>query len=156
MKGQEIKQNDNLNRKVKTERPRGREEWNRQERHIQEKADRTEQTGQCRQDRADRTAHTGENKQVRTTRIRKTGQGKFNHTIGTLLCRQKRVSPCKIQVLLYYSIYLRIQPTRTLKYVRSETKKSMKTWLYKKFNTILPLMSLKDTSDESFSKIFAR
>jgi hypothetical protein len=42
-----------------------------------------------RQDRADRTAHTGENKQVRTTRIRKTGQGKFNHTIGTLLCRKK-------------------------------------------------------------------
>jgi hypothetical protein len=55
----------------------------------QERADRTEQTGQSRQDRADRTAQTGENKQVRTTRIRKTGQGKFNHTIGTVLCRQK-------------------------------------------------------------------
>ena len=113
-------------------------------------------TGQSRQDRADRTAQTGENKQVRTTRIRKTVQGKFNHTIGTLLCRQQRVSPCKIQVLLYYSIYLRVQPTRTLKYVQSETKKSRKTWLYKKINTILPLMSLKHTSDKSFRKIFAR
>jgi hypothetical protein len=121
----------------------------------QDRADRTEQTGQSRQDSADRTAQTGDNKQVRTTRIRKTVQGKFNHTIGTLLCRNKG-SPCKIQVLLYYSIYLRVQPTRTLKYVQSETKKSRKTWLYKKINTILPLMSLKDTSDESFSKIFAR
>ena len=84
----------------------------------QDRADRTEQTGQSRQDSADRTAQTGENKQVRTTRIRKTVQGKFNHTIGTLLCRQQRVSPCKIQVLLYYSIYLRVQPTRTFKYVK--------------------------------------
>ncbi len=54
MNGQEIKQNDNLNRTVKTERPREREEWNRQERHIQDRADRTEQTGQRRQDRAHR------------------------------------------------------------------------------------------------------
>ncbi len=91
---------------------------------------RTEQTGQNRQDSADRTAQTGENRQVRTTRARKTGSGKLNHTIGTLLCRQQRVSPCKIQIL--YSI------------------------AYQKFNTILPLMSPKDTSDENFSKIFEK
>ena len=35
-------------------------------------------------------------------------------------------------------------------------KKSRKTRLYQKFKTVLPLMSPKDTSDESFSKIFAR
>ena len=58
---------------------------------------RIEKTRQNRQDSADRTAETGENRQVRTT-----GSGKLNHTIGTFLCRQQRVSPCKIQIL--YSI----------------------------------------------------
>ncbi len=60
-------------------------------------------TGQKRQDRIDRKALTGQHdRQVRTTRARKTGSGKLNHTIGTFLCRQQRISPCKIQIL--YSI----------------------------------------------------
>ena len=63
---------------------------------------RIEKTRQNRQDSADTTAQTGENRQVRTTRARKTGSGKLNHTIGRFLCRQKRVSLCKIQIL--YSI----------------------------------------------------
>jgi hypothetical protein len=51
---------------------------------------------------------------------------------------------------------LRVQPTHTLKYVQTEAKKGGKTLWYLNFFIILPLMSPKDTSDENFSKIFAR
>ena len=72
---------------------------------------RIEKKRQNRQDSADRTAQTGEKRQVRTTRARKTGSGKLNHTIGTFLCRQKRVSLCKIQIL--YSIDRSVVTDRT-------------------------------------------
>ncbi len=82
---QEIKQNDNLNRTVKTERPRESDKNGTGRKSTY----RTEQTTKSRQDSADRTAQTGENKQVRTTRIRKTG-GENLIILSAHLCRQQR------------------------------------------------------------------